>query len=320
MAKCFFPSFSRRGGCEAAGVVEVFDQRGWDMNTQPESLREHHLDEIHLPGCLALSAEAGWNQVESDWRLMLRVGRGLGITARDGRLVATTIMLPFEQRFAWISMVLVTADHQRRGLATRLMQRAIDELVAGGYVPLLDATPAGREVYRRIGFGDCWEMARLASATAVKAACPFAKDGLEVRPLAPGDWTDVLRDDRAIFGADRAELLRDLARRVPHAALVALREGRICGASFARDGRLATQIGPVIAADDATACVLVAAALERIAAPVFIDVPDRHARIGAWLREAGFALQRPLTRMAYRRDRAFDDPDRLYAIAGPELG
>ena len=290
------------------------------MNTRSDSLREHVLEESHLPQCLPLSAEAGWNQIEADWRLMLGLGRGLGVSTADGRLVATTIMLPFERRFAWISMVLVTEQFRRRGLATRLMRRAIDELVAGGYVPLLDATPAGREVYRQLGFEDCWAMARYASAAAIKVDAPTPGEGRRVRPLGSADWASVLDCDRAVFGADRGGILRDLARRVPQAALVAEDGAGICGAAFARDGRLATQIGPVIAADDAIALALVGAALASLAAPVFVDVPDRHARIGAWLRERGFAPQRPLIRMAHRRSLAFDDPARLYAIAGPELG
>jgi GNAT superfamily N-acetyltransferase len=290
------------------------------VSAQSEPFREHALDGRHIPQCLALSAAAGWNQIESDWRLMLRLGRGLGASTADGRLVATTIMLPFERRFAWISMVLVAESLRRRGLASRLMGRAVDELVAGGHVPLLDATPAGREVYRRLGFEDCWAMARLASASAIRVGAPIPGGGPQVRALGSGDWASVFEYDRAVFGADRGGILRDLAGRVPQAALVAETGGRLCGASFARDGRLATQIGPVIAADDATALALIAAALTKVATPVFIDVPDRHARIATWLRESGFATQRPLIRMAHRRSRAFDDPARLYAIAGPELG
>jgi GNAT superfamily N-acetyltransferase len=281
------------------------------------ALREHALGGEHLPQCLALSAEAGWNQIEGDWRLMLRLGQGLGVSD-ESRLVATTIMLPFERRFAWISMVLVSESFRRRGLATRLMRRAIDELVGMGCVPLLDATPAGREVYQRLGFQDCWAMARLACAEAVSPDA--ARDDPGVRRLAPDDWASALEIDRSVFGADRSGILRDLARRVPHAALVAERDGRICGASFARDGRLATQLGPVIAPDDPTGRALVSRALTEIAGPVFIDVPDRHATIGAWLRTLGFASQRPLIRMAHGRNMAFDDLRRLYAVAGPELG
>lgn len=289
------------------------------MATTLESLREHDLDARHLPDCLVLSAESGWNQIEADWRLMLALGRGLGVSTADGRLVATAIMLPYEQRFAWISMVLVDESFRRRGIAKQLLRRAVDDLVGGGYVPLLDATPAGRAVYGQIGFEDCWGMQRFACSS-VTSPVAAREDGIEVRPQVPDDWTRVLKFDHAAFGADRSGILRNLATRVPSAALVAECDGRLCGASFARDGRVATQIGPVIAADEETALALIAAALAKIPAPVFIDVPDRHARIAAWLRAKGFAPQRSLTRMAHGRNRAFDDLERLFAIAGPELG
>lgn len=291
-----------------------------DDAQEQAALDEHALEPAHLAGCVALAEEANWNQNAADWRLMLGLGRGFGVSA-GGRLVATAIALPFERRFGWISMVLVTADHRRRGLATRLMQRAIDALVAMECVPLLDATPAGREVYRRIGFEDCWSLERLQLASDGRPGpAPPAMPGVAVRRIASGDWPEVLAYDGGVFGASRAAILADLARRVPQAALVAVRGGRLCGALFARDGRVATQVGPVVADDAGTALALLATALASVRPPVFIDVPDRHARIGAWLRECGFVLQRPYTRMAYRRSRAFDDPTRLFAIAGPELG
>jgi len=283
-------------------------------------LAEHALGIADLTGCMALSAEARWNQNAADWRLMLAIGRGFGLFDAAGRLVATAIALPFERRFGWISMMLVTADHRRRGLATRLMQNAIDALLAEDCVPMLDATPAGREVYRRIGFEDCWSLERLQLPSDPGSAPAVAAHGVDIRPIAPNDWPEVLGYDCRVFGANRAPILRDLARRVPRAALVAERGGRLCGAVFARDGRGATQLGPLIADDAEIALALLAAAFARVRPPVLVDVPDRHATIGAWLRAAGFALQRPYTRMAYRRGRAFDDLSRLFAIAGPELG
>lgn len=290
------------------------------MSGAPEGLVEHALDESHLPECVALAEAVRWNQNAADWRLMLALGHGLGVSDAAGRLVGTAIALPFERRFGWISMVLVAADHRRRGLATRLMQRAIDTLVVAGCVPLLDATPAGREVYRRIGFADCWTLERLQCMGRPAGGPAPAAPGTAVRAIAADDWPAVLAYDRAVFGASRAGILTDLARRVPQAALAAERGGRLCGAVFAREGRVATQIGPLAADDADAALALLAAALAGVPPPVFVDVPDRHARIGAWLRAAGFEPQRPFTRMAYRRDRAFDDPARLFAVAGPELG
>jgi GNAT superfamily N-acetyltransferase len=283
-------------------------------------LSEHPLDLRHLTACVALSAEANWNQNAADWRLMLALGHGFGLSDTAGRLVATAIALPFDRGFGWISMMLVAADHRRRGLATRLMQRAIDALLAEGRVPLLDATPAGREVYRRIGFEVCWSLERVQRTTGPGTAPAVDAHAFDIRPIAAGDWPAVIDYDSRVFGASRAPILRDLAGRVPQAALAATRGGRLCGAVFARDGRSATQIGPLVADDAKAALALLAAAFARIRPPVLVDVPDRHATIGAWLRAAGFAVQRPYTRMAYRRSRAFDDPERLFAIAGPELG
>ncbi len=111
---------------------------------------EHALGEEHLAGCLALSRAAHWNQNEADWRLMLAIGHGWGISAR-GELIASTLVLPFES-FAWVSMVLVLPAHRRKGHATRLLRVALDELKRRRLTSGLDATPDGPEGYRLEGF------------------------------------------------------------------------------------------------------------------------------------------------------------------------
>ena len=74
---------------------------------------------------LVLSTEAGWNQNEADWRFFLSQGVVFGM--RDGaRLVATAALLPYSAGNAWISMVLVTADFRRRGIATKLVDACLD--------------------------------------------------------------------------------------------------------------------------------------------------------------------------------------------------
>ena len=107
---------------------------------------EHPLKDQHLAGCLALSRSANWNQNEADWRVMLAIGRGWGITLGDGALAASTIVLPYGGSFAWISMVLVLPEHRRKGYATQLLQRALQENARLGVTSILDATPAGHAV------------------------------------------------------------------------------------------------------------------------------------------------------------------------------
>src|SRR5205823_4675748 len=79
-----------------------------------------------VPAVFQLSAEAGWNQTEHDWRMLLDIAPEgcFGIEA-DGQVVATTTLVCYEQRLAWIGMVLTKREYRRRGLARRLLNKAL---------------------------------------------------------------------------------------------------------------------------------------------------------------------------------------------------
>ena len=91
--------------------------------TEPIDIVELDVDDAQAG--LVLSTEAGWNQNEADWRFFLSKGVVFGV--RDGaRLVATAALLPYSAGNAWISMVLVTADLRRRGIATKLVDACLE--------------------------------------------------------------------------------------------------------------------------------------------------------------------------------------------------
>lgn len=267
----------------------------------------------------ALVAEAGWNQLTADWRIFLELGTVHAARDNTGRVIATAATLPHEGRFAWISMVLVNGAHRRRGLASGLMRRCIDELNAAGLVPVLDATPAGREVYRALGFRDSWGYQRL-KRPPQRGSAPGPTPGIEIRSIDDTVWDALCHYDATAFGASRSALLARLRGRLPAADLYALRGGAIAGFMMGRDGRIASHIGPLIAENDAVARALLARALAAIDGPIFIDFADAKTETGRWLAEAGFASSRPFTRMLLGRNARFDDPQRTYAVVGPEFG
>ncbi|MBT7757714.1 MAG: hypothetical protein HN732_10335, partial [Rhodospirillaceae bacterium] len=96
--------------------------------------------------------------------------------------------------------------------------------------------------------------------------------------------------------------------------------GAVQGFILARDGRLATQIGPLSANNDGDAIALLSTALAGNAGPVFLDAADHHAGLVQWLRDTGFTKQRRYMRMLLGTRSPIDDPDRVFVIAGPELG
>jgi GNAT superfamily N-acetyltransferase len=277
------------------------------------------LTAAEIDQAMLLVAEAGWNQLAPDWQLFLSQGTVHAVRTPDGRVVATGATLPYGGRFAWISMVLVNGPHRRRGLATHLLNLCIDEIKRAGMVPVLDATPAGRAVYRKLGFLDAWGISLLERAQQRPATAPPPPD-VTVRPATQGDLGKIGTYDAAAFGADRGEVLKRLQARLPAGAWVALRQDRVVGHLHGRDGRRATQLGPLVADDSAIAMALVARALAQFTGPVYVDVADAKTEVRAWLEAAGFKVQRPWTRMLLGRATSFDDTARVFAIGGPEIG
>ena len=294
------------------------------------------LSTADLDGAQALVAEAGWNQVRADWELFSELGAAFKVTAVDGEVAATAATLPFA-RFAWISMVLVAKLHRRQGIATVLLEHCIAHLRAHGLVPVLDATPAGRAVYRPLGFQDGWPITRWRrvegiviagltrnpsrNADSFEAWIPESESAaITVRALREDDWPELLALDEKAFGAARVAVLRRLESRSRGFACVAERDGRVAGYLLGRDGRQATQVGPIVALDQGVAKVLLAHALAQIDGPVLIDVLDGHTGLPPALTAAGFAVERSYTRMTLDSDAAFGDANLMVAIAGPELG
>ena len=275
-----------------------------------DALTPAPLAAAHVDAAVALNAEAGWNQTADDWHFMLAHGHGTGLFDADGRLAATSMVLPYDDRFAWIAMILVTGPWQRRGLATRLMRDAIDLCRDHGWIAGLDATAAGRTVYLPLGFRDVYAVTRWQAD-----APPTLQPSPDVRRLAADDLPAVAALDAAVFGADRADLLGHLISRAPDIALSVGSNGYVC----ARRGRVATQIGPLVAADTATAQKLLETALARCEGPVFLDAVEVHGWLADWLRASGFEPQRGFVRMLLDREQAIDDIGRAFINTGPEF-
>jgi GNAT superfamily N-acetyltransferase len=271
------------------------------------------LAEGDIGHCLALSAEAGWNQTADDWALFMRHGAVLGHPAADGLPVATGAILPYPQDFAWISMVLVTASRRRQRIGTGILEICCAWTERRGLVAVLDATPAGERVYRPLGFEPMFALSRWQRQGGGAVAKPLAG----IRPMTEADLSAIAAIDAVAFGASRGFLLENFFRRAPQFAFMTMN-----GDSFvlARPGRLATQIGPLAAANEDAAIVLLNAALDAVAGPVFLDLCDRWSNLASLVGRRGFTVQRPFLRMAFRRHVPFGDSGRTFVVAGPEFG
>lgn len=253
---------------------------------------------------MELVVEAGWNQLPADWQQFIQHGQVLGVHEGDV-LVATAAIMPYDKDFAWISMVLTRKAWRGRGLGTGLLKSCIAQLEAEGRTAWLDATPAGEPIYRALGFQPVETYQRWQGSGRGSGAA----SGAGSVDLAAVDLAN------AAFGADRSEFLCSLAERCPAAHR---RTGdTVC---FGRDGRLATQIGPVVGSNEEPIIDLIDATIDAIEGPVFLDVSDHCKGLAAHLRTLGFTVQRPFLRMSKGPHAPRGDPSRTAVIAGPEFG
>jgi GNAT superfamily N-acetyltransferase len=260
------------------------------------------------PAALALSAEAHWNQNDADWRFFLTKGNVFGVRDGGGVLVASAALLPYTSGNAWISMVLVTANRRRRGLATKLVDACLAEAAKQGLVTWLDATPAGATVYGPLGFAPTIELRRLRleNSTAGKAATPASPSSHD-----PGEF--ISRDVRAL-GFDRGALLAELSGR-PNSRL--LSNGSAM--ALVRDGRKARHIGPLFADGPDRALALVNEIVRFETGPVLIDAVSTQEQFLAGLTGSGWSIERPFQRMRFG-GAGTPAAELPFAVAGPEYG
>jgi ribosomal protein S18 acetylase RimI-like enzyme len=223
----------------------------------------------------------------------------------------------YQDRFAWVGMVLVDPDFRGEGIGTQLLKLSF-EILRGIPAIRLDATPQGRPVYERLGFVAEYELSRM--QIEVKEV-PKSTRPEECRPMTAQDLEAVLELDRPIFGADRSPVLQWALTQAPEYAWVLEGSTGIDGYCFGRHGFNFEQIGPVIAQQPEGAERLVASCLRGKVGRQFILDPLHFSDdwLG-WLSRMGFVHQRPFTRM-YLGDNLYPGlPQKQWAIWGPEFG
>jgi GNAT superfamily N-acetyltransferase len=259
-----------------------------------------------IPAAAQLSAEAGWNQTASDWRMLTEVAPEscFAIEVR-GALAATTTLVCYGRRLGWIGMVLTTPQYRGRGFARRLLREALAQADRRKIETVkLDATDQGRPLYQQMEFRfeqtvERWSRAGSGNATQMPSQPPSP---------AP-EW----HSDTEAFGADRSHLLGKLAQQNPS---FSLSQSYLC----IRAGRQAAYLGPAVCEDPEIAGSLIGRGLQAADSSRWSwDLFPNNADAVALARQLGFTPQRHLSRMVRGPDLQ-GKQESIYAIAGFELG
>ncbi|MEO8436796.1 MAG: GNAT family N-acetyltransferase [Pyrinomonadaceae bacterium] len=279
------------------------------------------LVESDIPAAMQLKELARWNQTESDWRCLLRLGPGGCFGAwLDGSLVGTTTTTTYDPELGWIGMVLVNPENRRRGIATRLIKTALDYLSGKVLTVKLDATPEGQPVYEGLGF-EVESLIERWAGIARAAPISFSNQIETTAELDIEARSELLALDRRAFGVDRSRLIEMLIEKACIAPVLArAADGRLSGYALAREGSNADYIGPLVTTDVAQAAPLLDRVLAQLTGrQVYVDVNSACETGAGVLADRGFVKQRDLIRMSYGTKTNTTSPW-ILAIAGPEVG
>ncbi len=282
------------------------------------------LNGADLPACLELAADRNWTRETRKWQLLFAVSDVYGLDdPAGGGLAGALVLTRYGPDLATIGMMLVAARYGRRGLGSRLMTHALEQVA--GAVVYLWATDYGRPLYQKLGF-------RAVDASVVHAGLLRA----DPTGAGPADAADVVARtgspriateadigrlaalDATVFGASRRNILTRLlgfAERV----VVAEEHAAITGFAAAWQNEGTLMAGPVVAADLPTAKALISAAAAGASGRVRLDVLGRHAGLSQWAIARGLAPGAE-TALMVRGGELPGDRGRLFAPVSVAIG
>lgn len=263
-----------------------------------------------------LSTAVGWPYRPEDWQFSADTSIGF-VAEDDGVVIGTAMCWTFGADRASLGHVIVSSEHQGRGIGRKLMEIVLEEL--GPRITFLHATRAGQPLYEKLGFNVCGTLDQFNGNVGKAEAVPLL-DGERLRAGTPDDFPCFIELDSRASGLKRHALLSALLERGESVALE--RDGEIVGFSVLRRFGRGYVIGPVVALrarDDMRARALIGHWLNRCNGEfVRIDVPTGTS-LPDWLIEQGLKRVDTCTKMvrngpASAHTGAYDPVYRLYGL------
>ncbi len=284
-------------------------------------MRIREMTEQDIPGGVRLNTLSGWNQTSADWnRFLTSSPQGCFVMEDERKVIGTAATICYQNRFAWIGMVLVDPEYRKQGIGTQLLEKAIEYLDHSGIPTIkLDATPLGRPLYTKLGFVDEYGIERWILKRPPATIPTISPPTCE--PLTEYQKEQIFTLDRQLFGADRSFLLRSLCDEAPELVRTVWRDRTPECFAFGRHGLFADHLGPCMATSRVGTETLVREFLAGSARDTLVvDCIQSNLGIIESLAAAGFELSRPLTRMVRGPNAYPGTPDSFCAILGPEFG
>jgi GNAT superfamily N-acetyltransferase len=182
-----------------------------------------------------------WNDREADLRRMLNCElEGCFFAEVDDEPAGHVFSIGYE-KLGWIGLLIVDVNHRNKGIATMLMERAMDYLLGHGLETIkLEAVPEVAGLYRKLGFVDEYDSLRFVGTSRKQATLKSQCTNIN----RTEDLLEIGRFDAEYFGADRTKVLSRLCKEFPELCLVSRSKSGVNGYIMCREAAVGYKLGP----------------------------------------------------------------------------
>jgi len=284
-----------------------------------ESLNIRNFTFHDINNAMELVLAERWNQTEKEWQILMSNPQNVCLVAEvDNEFAGTATAINYNNKVAWIGMVLVKNTFRGQGISKNLLSSLLKQLAFCKSIKL-DATPAGQPVYQKMGFENEYLINRLTCQSFGKSYL-FKRD-FNSQGVQKEDISAIIELDKYTFGADRSQLINSLIFNNPKKCFVIKNKGLVSGFALGRKGNRFHHIGPVVASSAFDAIQLILHALNELnGQSVVVDILSDKNELYLELLSLGFENQRYFSRMHLHSNLYPGDINHQYLICGPEFG
>ncbi|MEZ4669917.1 MAG: GNAT family N-acetyltransferase [Anaerolineae bacterium] len=269
-----------------------------------------------VPQVGEMFAKIGWDHSSSQREANIAwAGEGSFCLEDQEHVVGTANVICYSSDLAWVGMVVVDPDYQRRGLARRLMVASMDYCRTNNIKTImLDASSLGYGLYESMNFQSLYKIESWTGIPTPHAA----SSSRTLRPMSLDDLPAVAALDARLFGLPRSHILQWLQQ---FGGWVDEQNGVVTGYIFAHAGH-SGRIGPWHHPDAEGADALLQSAISSFDGQtvVRLDIPAPNEQASSLAAKYGLSTKRGCTRMIWGETPAPGRMAEQYAIIGFATG
>lgn len=283
-----------------------------------EKLTIRRFKEEDIGFAYEMTTKEEWNVTKDDIERMLNYEpNGSFIAEANGSRVGHVFAVTYG-KLGWIGLLIVRAEHRKKGAGTLLMKRAIEYLLNRGVQTIdLDAVPEISDLYRKLNFTDKFASLRFKGTRRNISHGNGSATRMEKKEMA-----EVAAFDARYFGADRTRVLISLYQAYPKLCFVSRAGSNVAGYIMCRRAESGYNLGPFVCNSERVAGQLLAKCLERLPlnALVYAGVPTVNGKAVETLQGSGFRQYSKSIRMRFGKNLETERQSGIYAIGGPMKG